>query len=136
MGSASRRLYFATVGVAVLYPVSCLGGTGDAAGVGEILYSVLTSLILILGAGAAALFFLRRWKGSVGRREGPLQLEHLIALGPRERLALVRVGNRWLVVGVTPTVVSRIAELSEAPEEPPKQTDGASAGPPTSPTEP
>jgi flagellar protein FliO/FliZ len=122
-----------------LYSVSSFGGTGDAAGAGEILYSLLTSLILILGAGAAALFFLRRWKGSVGRREGPLHLEHLIALGPRERLALVRAGSRWLVIGVTPTVISRIAELPEAPEELPKQTDGGSSGssgPPTSLAEP
>jgi flagellar biogenesis protein FliO len=129
----SKRLYFATVGVGLLYPVASFGGTGDAAGAGEILYSVLTSLFLILGAGAAALFFLRRWKGNVGRREGPLQLEHLIALGPRERLALVRVGTRWFVVGITPTVISKIAELPEAPAESPKQTGETSAGLPSSP---
>ncbi len=67
--------------------------------------------VLILGAAVAATFVLKRWKGAVGGRDGPLQLIHVIALGPRERLALVKVGARYLVVGITPNNVNRIAEL-------------------------
>jgi flagellar protein FliO/FliZ len=74
-------------------------------------YSLLASLLLVLGAAVAATWLLRRWKGSVVRRDGPLQLIHVIGLGPRERLALVKVGNRYLVVGITPTQVTRVAEL-------------------------
>jgi flagellar biogenesis protein FliO len=60
---------------------------------------------------------LRHWKGSVGRREGPLQLVHVIALGPRERLALVKVGGRYLVVGITPTSINRVSELSDITDD-------------------
>ncbi len=73
--------------------------------------SLLMPTVLILGAAVAATFVLKRWKGAVGGRDGPLQLIHVIALGPRERLALVKVGARYLVVGITPNNVNRIAEL-------------------------
>jgi flagellar protein FliO/FliZ len=69
--------------------------------------------VLVVGAAAGATWVLRHWKGSIGRREGPLQLIHVIALGPRERLALVKIGDRYLVVGITPASISRVAELSD-----------------------
>lgn len=75
--------------------------------------SLVVALILVSGAAAAATWVLRHWKGSVGRREGPLQLVHVIALGPRERLALVKIGARYLVVGITPTSINRVAEMSD-----------------------
>lgn len=75
--------------------------------------SLVVALILVSGAAAAATWILRHWKGSVGRREGPLQLVHVIALGPRERLALVKIGARYLVVGITPTSINRVAEMSD-----------------------
>ena len=75
--------------------------------------SLLIPTVLVLAAAAAATFLLKRWKGAVGGRDGPLQLVHVIALGPRERLALVKVGARYLVVGITPNNVNRIAELDD-----------------------
>jgi len=82
-------------------------------------------VLVVLGAAAAAAVFLRRWKGSIGRSTGPMQLRHVIALGPRERLALVKVGSRFLVVGVTAAGISAVAEFTDesleaedtAPEE-------------------
>jgi flagellar protein FliO/FliZ len=76
--------------------------------------TLLVPMILILGAAVAATWFLRRWKGSLGRRDGPLQLLHVISLGPRERMALVKIGSRYLVVGITPTSVNALAQMSDA----------------------
>ena len=75
--------------------------------------SLLVPLIVIVAAAAAATWFLRRWKGSLGRSDGPLQLVHVIALGPRERVALVKVGARYLVVGITATHINTLAEVSD-----------------------
>ena len=77
------------------------------------LYPTIVSLVLVLGAAGAATFFLRRWRGSLGRTDGPMQLRHVIALGPRERLALVKVGSRYLVVGVTAAGISAVAEFTD-----------------------
>lgn len=76
-------------------------------------YSLVVPFVVILAAAAGATLLLRRWRGSFSRRDGPLQLVHVIALGPRERLALVKVANRYLVVGITPAQISRVAELDD-----------------------
>ncbi len=92
---------------------------------------MVASLIFILAVAVGAALLLRRWKSSVGRREGPLRLLHVIALGSRERLALVKVGGRYLVVGITPTSVNRIAELPDMHEIAPEGVPGAAPpGPP------
>jgi flagellar biogenesis protein FliO len=112
MNSVSRNHLFYLL-PALLHASSVFGNTvesGDAA----TLYPTVVSLVLVLGAAAAAGVFLRRWRGSIGRREGPLQLRHVIALGPRERLALVKVGSRYLVVGVTTAGISAVAEFTDA----------------------
>jgi flagellar biosynthetic protein FliO len=106
-----RRAYSVAVAINLYTTAACAAGdissSSDTSGIG----SLVVALILVAGAAAAATWVLRHWKGSIGRREGPLQLVHVIALGPRERLALVKVGGRYLVVGITPTSISRVAEL-------------------------
>jgi flagellar protein FliO/FliZ len=116
MKSATRAI-FAEV-VLNAYIASAFGNTVDSESAP--LYPVIVSLTLILGAAAAATWFLRRWKGSIGRHGGPMKLLHVIALGPRERLALVKVADRYLVVGVTPSGISKVAELDDIPVEIPE----------------
>jgi flagellar protein FliO/FliZ len=118
------------MGLASACPAACLAAGGDdVVSTAEIL-SLMVSLFLILGAAGAAAWFLRRWQGSLGRREGPLRLEHIIAVGPRERLAMVRAGTRYLVVGITPTAITRIAELQEGEQEAPKAAEARAIEPP------
>jgi flagellar protein FliO/FliZ len=111
MQSGCRKI-LGVAPVAVMHVASAFGNT-VAAGDSGTLYPTVVSLVLISSAAVAATVFLKRWRGSIGRSEGPLQLRHVIALGPRERLALVQVGSRYLVVGVTPSGISAVAELDE-----------------------
>jgi flagellar biogenesis protein FliO len=112
MNSVARVNLPAALLWSALHAPSAFGNTVEAAGTGT-LYPTVVSLVLMLGAAAAATVFLRRWKGSIGRREGPMQLRHVLALGPRERLALVKVGSRFLVVGVTAAGISAVAEFTD-----------------------
>jgi flagellar protein FliO/FliZ len=131
-----RRLSLKNISPAILAFGCCattVFANGDSADRGGI-YSLLASLLLVLGAAIAATWLLRRWKGSVVRRDGPLQLVHVIALGPRERLALVKVGARYLVVGITPTQISRVAELYDL-QSPADATSATSEGFPQPPRE-
>jgi len=96
-----------------LYTTAAFATSDTAASDTGAVGSLIVALVLVTGAAAAATWVLRHWKGSVGRREGPLQLVHVIALGPRERLALVKVGGRYLVVGITPTSINRVTEMSD-----------------------
>jgi flagellar biosynthetic protein FliO len=106
-----RRAYSVAVALNLYTTAACAAGdpssSSDTSGIG----SLVVALILVVAAAVAATWVLRHWKGSVGRKEGPLQLVHVIALGPRERLALVKIGGRYLVVGITPTSINRVAEL-------------------------
>jgi flagellar protein FliO/FliZ len=89
----------------------------DGAGSGDAEFSsLLLPLILIVAAAAAATFLVTRWKGSAIKRDGPLQMLHVLPLGPRERLVLVKAGSRYLVVGIAPGRVSRIAEFERLDE--------------------
>src|SRR6266702_7458931 len=112
MNSVARIGFLVAVLLPVLHVPSAFCNTVEAAETGT-LYPTVVSFALVLGAAVAATVFLRRWKGSIGRREGPMQLRHVIALGPRERLALVKVGSRFLVVGVTAAGISAVAEFTD-----------------------
>lgn len=108
---------------------SASASTPDPAG-NSALFSLIAPLLLIAGAVVVGGLLLKRWRGAFGSSTGPLHLVHVIALGPRERLALVKVGARYLVVGVTPTTISRVAELYDiqdaAPGSPaPSEADSA-----------
>jgi flagellar protein FliO/FliZ len=125
---ASLTTALAAAVAAQLHVMSAFANNPDPADDSIPWFSLLVPTLLILGAAAAATLVVRRWKGAVGGRDGPLQLVHVIALGPRERLALVKVGTRYLVVGITPGTVNRIAELSDIQNtdlnQPPIQTGG------------
>jgi len=96
-----------------LYATAAFASSDASSAGGGGLTSLIVALILVAGAAVAATWVLRHWKGSVARREGPLQLVHVIAVGPRERLALVKIGGRYLVIGITPASITRVAELSD-----------------------
>jgi flagellar biogenesis protein FliO len=112
MNSVARIGLQAALLLSTIHVPSAFGNTVEATGTGT-LYPTVVSLVLVLAAAVAATVFLRRWKGSIGRREGPLQLRHVLALGQRERLALVKVGSRYLVVGVTAAGISAVAEFTD-----------------------
>lgn len=78
----------------------------------------LTSLTLTFGAIVlvlgGVLWCLRRWRpGAVGT-DPECRILRSLPLGPRERLVVVRVGNRHLVIGVGSASVSLLCELDEA----------------------
>jgi flagellar biogenesis protein FliO len=52
----------------------------------------------------------------------------VIALGPRERLALVKVGARYVVVGITPTHISTVTLLESIPDEVPSEPESSTLG--------
>jgi len=107
-----RIAYSVAVGLS-LYATAAFASSDAAPSDSGGITSLVVALILVAGAAAAATWVLRHWKGSVARREGPLQLLHVVAVGPKERLALVKIGGRYLVVGITPASITRVAELSD-----------------------
>lgn len=78
------------------------------------LWPSLLMLALIAGLGLAA-WLLRRSPIGPASRGGALAVFGAVPVGARERIALVRADQTWLVVGITSQTITLLAELDEAP---------------------
>lgn len=83
------------------------GGLNSADGI----IKWLLSTIAVLGVIFAFAYFLKRSR-FVQRGAGTIVLENQIALGPKERVVQVKVGERHLLLGVTSNSVNLICDLT------------------------
>ena len=79
--------------------------------VGQILYFILTFAAVI----ALTIVFTKWIAGSKYRRAsaGNLQVVESIAVGQQVYLQLVRVGSKYVIIGVTRSAVSFVCEINE-----------------------
>jgi len=71
----------------------------------------LVTMLVVLAALAAAAWWLRRRVGAVAGARATLSVESAISLGERRSLVIVTVEDRRLLLGLTPSQVSFVAEL-------------------------
>ena len=83
-------------------------------------------LALVLALIFAVGWLMRRLAPARGGSTGPLRIVGSHALGARERVVLLEVGEQWLVVGVAPGNVRGLATLPRG-ELPPAPATPASA---------
>lgn len=74
---------------------------------------VLFSLGLVLAVIVGAAWLLRRFSPGQMGAGGVVKVIGGVALGPKERLVLVEVGETWLVLGVAPGQVSTLHTLDK-----------------------
>ncbi len=97
--------------------VCCLAQTAFAAGEtapgvssGSFLQAFLGLLIIVaLLVGTA--WFARKLTGGRGFGQGGMRVVGGIAIGPRERIVLVEVGEHWLVIGIVPGQIRKLHTL-------------------------
>ncbi|MDD5298567.1 MAG: flagellar biosynthetic protein FliO [Rhodocyclaceae bacterium] len=84
------------------------------AGLGQ----VVLGLIVVIALLWASLYLLKRLQSPRGGVASGLKVVAATAVGPRERVVVVEVGETWLVVGVAPGQVSALSTLprQELPE--------------------
>src|SRR5690606_41643411 len=89
--------------------------------------SIVFSLALVLGLGGLGARLVQRVSGRLGsgRSRLPLEVVQRVPLGPRQGLAIVRIGDRALAVSIGEGGVRTLLELDgttlaalEAPVEP------------------
>ena len=81
------------------------------------LSQALLAFLLIVVAIPVALVMLRRFRMFHPGSRQVLRLTGGISLGPRERIAVVEVGGRWLVVGITGQSINLLTTFDSAPAE-------------------
>lgn len=100
------------------WPIS--GGAGMNA---AYLAQMLVGLVLVVAAILVLAFFMRRVGGMQSRLGSEFRVLGGISLGSRERMLLVQVGEKQLVVGVAPGRVQTLHVLDE-----PIRTEGPVRG--------
>ncbi|MEZ3500098.1 flagellar biosynthetic protein FliO [Pantoea sp. KPR_PJ] len=87
--------------------------------------SASTQLIRLSGALALVLLFIcglawmarRSGWGTQARGNPQLHVRHSLSLGQRERVAIVEAGNRWFLLGITPTSITLLSEIDKSADE-------------------
>jgi flagellar protein FliO/FliZ len=82
----------------------------DAPLAGSLLQTTL-GLVLVLALIAGAAWLARRFAPGAARGALPLPVVASQAVGQRERVVVVEVGDQWLVLGVAPGQVNALATL-------------------------
>jgi len=82
------------------------------------------ALVLIVGVLAGTAWLARKVSGGKGFGRGGMKIVGGVALGPRERIVLLEIGNEWLVVGIVPGQIRTLHRLEKGstPSENPLAT--------------
>lgn len=106
---------------------STLGQTADGLSGFAVLGKTALALALVVALIFLCSWLLRRLGPLRQAGSQPLRVVGSSLLGPRERLVVVEVRGTWLVLGVTPTQISKLHELP-APDEAQDSPAPAAAG--------
>jgi flagellar protein FliO/FliZ len=75
----------------------------------------LLAFIAVIAMIPLALWLMKRGQALRPRASGPLTLVAGLSMGPRERIAVVQAGGRYLVVGVTAQSINVLGTLDSWP---------------------
>lgn len=103
----------------LLIPISAWGSDAASQGIPASTYVQATlALLLIIGLLFGTAWAARKLSGGKGFGQGGMKIVGGVALGPRERIVLVEVGDSWLVIGIVPGQIRTLHQLPKgtAPE--------------------
>ncbi len=72
---------------------------------------MVVGLTVVLAVMALITWLLKRMMPGVGNKQSVIRVVGGVSVGSRERVVVLEVAGRWIVVGVAPGQVSRIANL-------------------------
>jgi flagellar protein FliO/FliZ len=100
------------LGLLLLLPLQSVAADAPAPGIssGNYLQAAL-ALLLIIGLLMATAWLARKVSGGKGFGQGGMKVIGGVALGPREKLVLVEVGDTWLVIGLVPGQIRTLHQL-------------------------
>ncbi len=102
--------------IPVLGPAAAHAADAPAPGGLSTMLSVVFGLALVMAAIGAAAWLARRYLPGVRAGGGPVRVVGGVHVGTRERVVIVEVRDKWLVLGVTGTHVNLLHTLDRPPE--------------------
>ena len=95
-------------------PALALAAGGTAMDLGGSVLQMLLGLGVVLLLVVGSMFLLKRLAAPRGAAAGLLRVVAATAVGTRERVVVVELGETWLVLGVAP---GRVSSLSQLPRQ-------------------
>jgi flagellar protein FliO/FliZ len=86
----------------------------NAPSIGGSLVQLLLGFAFVLALIFASLWVLKKLSSPRGQAAGLLKVIAATAVGPRERVVVVEMGENWLVLGVAPGRVTALHQLPRA----------------------
>ena len=100
--------------LALTFPRWALAAETSAPGISATSYVQATlALALIVSLLIGAAWLARKVSGGKGFGQGGMRVIGGVALGPRERIVLLEVGEEWLVVGIVPGQIRTLHRLAK-----------------------
>lgn len=115
--TCSATAFAAEIGTASVAQTTAAGAPDLGTSALQMVLGLIAVLALLLGA----LWLLKRISEPRGSVAGLMRVVAGVAVGSRERVVILELGNSWLVLGVAPGQVSTLAEI-------PRQEVPTSAG--------
>jgi flagellar protein FliO/FliZ len=114
----------------LLLPVTAWASDAPSPGIpaGTYLQATL-ALLLILGLLFGTAWLARKLSGGKGFGQGGMKIIGGVALGPRERIVLVEIGESWLVIGIVPGQIRTLHQLPKGSDMALEPTSGAAEAP-------
>jgi flagellar biosynthetic protein FliO len=82
---------------------------------GGIYWRMMLAVLLVLALGVAAYYVSKKLGGKIiNLPNRQIKLVETLYLGSRKTLHLIKVGNKSIVIGTTPTTITRIADISDS----------------------
>jgi flagellar protein FliO/FliZ len=107
-----------------LFAAMPAGAAGQAALPGERLVGTTASLLVVVGVIFFVAWLLKRLRLTPRASAGPIRLLATLPVGPRERLLLVEVGDRQLLIGSGPNGLVHLSPVEGAvAAAPPRAAD-------------
>lgn len=106
-----RILLFLLTTAAMTPSLALAQGTAITSEPGSSVLQVVLSLSLVVLLLIGGLYMLKRLSGPRGAAAGLLRVVSSTAIGTRERVVLVEIGDTWLVLGVAPGSVTSLHHL-------------------------
>lgn len=96
----------------LLLPLQAIAAEAQTPGVSSGSYwQAAFALLVIIGLLLGITLLARKISGGKVFGQGGMKIVGGIALGPRERLVLVEVGDTWLVIGIVPGQIRTLHRL-------------------------
>lgn len=108
----TRRLthFCSLTGLLLLPGIAGATGTAGISAAGSAV-QVIFGLIMVLGVMMLIAWLIKRYAPGIGQNNSVARIVGGVNVGSRERVLVIEVADRWLVVGVSPSQVTSIANL-------------------------